>query len=354
MRELNKEWLDEQVKAMKQKKGVYTGVFSVEHMHTNFSYTGCIGNMEADRPYFIASVTKLYITVVVMTLVNEGRLQLEDKIAKYLPKEWLQALHVYKGTDYSHQITIKQLISNTSGIPDYFFHKQENGRTFSDDLLKGQDIFLTLDETIDYVKQLKPKFAPDTKRKAAYSDTNYQLLGYIIEKVTGEDIGQVFQKMIFDPLRLESTYAYFDTTDREPIPFYYGSKLIWVPEYIASVTAEGGIVSTAKEVMIFLKAFMQGQLIPLEQIKLLKNWRLLLPPPALFYFGIGLEKLYIPRIVSPFKPINDIIGFWGQTGSFAWYHADTGLYFTGTTNQINGSGHAAAMKLMLKTIKQVR
>jgi D-alanyl-D-alanine carboxypeptidase len=56
-----------------------------------------------------------------------------------------------------------------------------------------------------------------------------------------------------------------------------------------------------------------------------------------FYYGIGLEKLFTPKIFSPFK-----VGFWGQTGSFAWYNSDTDLYFSGTTNQINGAGHAAA------------
>ncbi len=58
----------------------------------------------------------------------------------------------------------------------------------------------------------------------------------------------------------------------------------------------------------------------------------------MFYFGIGLEKLPTPRIFFPFKPIKEIVGFWGQTGSFAFYNPDTDLYFSGTTNQISGNG----------------
>jgi CubicO group peptidase (beta-lactamase class C family) len=68
---------------------------------------------------------------------------------------------------------------------------------------------------------------------------------------------------------------------------------------------------------------------------------------------MGLEKLFVPRIVSSFKPITEIVGFWGQTGSFAWYNPDAQLYFTGTTNLTNGGGHAAAMKAILKIIKSV-
>ena len=83
------------------------------------------------------------------------------------------------------------------------------------------------------------------------------------------------------------------------------------------------------------------------------NWNLIFPPPGLFYFGIGLEKLFIPWIASPFKPVGEILGFWGQTGSFAFYNPKTDLYFCGTTNQINGAGHRKAANVMLKIIKSV-
>ena len=83
------------------------------------------------------------------------------------------------------------------------------------------------------------------------------------------------------------------------------------------------------------------------------NWNLIFPPPGLFYFGIGLEKLFIPWIASPFKPGGEILGFWGQTGSFAFYNPKTDLYFCGTTNQINGAGHRKAANVMLKIIKSV-
>lgn len=74
-------------------------------------------------------------------------------------------------------------------------------------------------------------------------------------------------------------------------------------------------------------------------------------PPGMFYFGVGLEKLWTPRIISPFKPIREVLGFWGQTGSFAFYNPDADLYFCGTTNQINGAGHRAAANAMVKIIK---
>lgn len=118
-----------------------------------------------------------------------------------------------------------------------------------------------------------------------------------------------------------------------------------------SITPEGGLVSTAAEACIHLKAFFNDRFFDKSLIESLKDWRLILPPPSLFYYGIGLEKLIIPKVMTGFVEIKDVLGFWGQTGAFSFYHEATDLYFTGTTNQINGSGHAAAMKAMIQIIK---
>jgi D-alanyl-D-alanine carboxypeptidase len=296
-------------------------------------------------------VTKLYVTTVILCLIEEGRIDLEDKISNYLPEELMAGLHVLKAVDYSNDINIKHLMSNTSGIPDYFFHKRSDGKTSASELLDGKDGSWHLEKTIKLVKELTPNFEPGKKGKATYSDTNYQLLGRIIELITEKSIGEVLQEFIFDELGLNHTYAYQDISDTEPVPFYYKSKKLWLPNYMASITSEGGIVSTAEETMLFLKGFFNGRFFPKEKIEDLKEWNLILPPPSLFFYGVGLEKLFIPRIVSPFKPISEIIGFWGQTGSFAWYNRDTDLYFTGTTNQVNGAGHTAAQKAIMKFIK---
>ena len=345
--------LNQALQQIRNKKNVFSAVLRVESGDNSFSWTGATGEMQTTSQYFIASVTKLYVTAVVMSLMDEGKISLEDKINKYLPKEYIEGLHVLKGVEYSNDITVKHLISNTSGLPDYFFHKHPDGKTASSHLMEGNDQSWHLEKTVETVKKLTPNFPPGKKGKAAYSDTNYQLLGEIIEKITGKKIDEVFKDYIFDKLNLKHTYVFKDTADKTPVLFYYGSKQLWLPNYMVSVPTEGGIVSTAEESMIFLKEFFKGRFFKKEKIEELKKWNLILPPPSLFYYGIGLEKLFIPRIISPFKPIKEIIGFWGQTGSFAWYNPDTDLYFSGTTNQINGAGHAAAASAMVKIIKSV-
>jgi len=333
------------------KKHIFSAVLKVESGDGSFAWADSRGEMKADSKYFIASVTKLYVTAVVMSLVETQKLSLDAKISGYLPCRYIENLHVLKGVDYSGKITIRHLISNTSGIPDYFTHKESGKPTAADLLLSGQDEPWQLEKTLKNMKKMTPKFAPGKKGKAAYSDTNYQLLGKIIENVTEKNIGEVFREHIFDKLGLCNTYVFNDINDNEPIAFYHKERQLRLPNYMISVSVEGGIVSTADEVMIFLKEFFSGGFFPKAKIETLKKWNLLLPPPGLFYFGVGLEKTPTPRILSLRKPITEILGFWGQTGSFAWYNPDTDLYFSGTTNQVDGSGHRAAMRAIVKIIK---
>jgi D-alanyl-D-alanine carboxypeptidase len=348
---ISQEKLSHMVKKMVDGKRIFSAVLCVESGDNSLSWTGAAGQMQADSPYMIASVTKLYVTAVVMRLIEERRIDLDEKLSAYLVEDYCKGIHVLNGQDHSGEITVKHLISNTSGLPDYFFHKQPNGRTVADDLMEGNDAAWPLDKTIRLVRDLKPKFRPGKRGKASYSDTNYQLLGKIIENITGKSIGEVFHQFIFSELKLDNTYAYTDTSDTSPSPFYYKSRRLWLPEYMASVTVEGGIVSTAEEVMRFTREFFRGRFFPKEKIKDLKKWNLILPPPGMFYFGIGLEKLFTPWIASPLKPVRDVLGFWGQTGSFAFHHPDTDLFFTGTTNQINGAGHRAAGSAIVKIIQ---
>lgn len=348
---MNEKLLNDVINKIADNKRIFSTVLCIENNDGSFSWIGAAGNMQKNSRFFIASVTKLYITAIIMRLIEENQIELNEKISKYLPDYLYEGLHILNSIDYSDDITILHLISNTSGLPDYFFHKQNNGKTVSSTLLEGNDDSWYLDKTIGLIKKLKPKFKPGIKGKASYSDTNYQLLGRIIEIVTGQSIAEVFNDFIFSELKLSNTYAYQNTKDNTPAPFYYKSKKLWLPKYISSITAEGGIVSTANELMIFLKEFFKGRFFPKEKINDFKKWNLILPPPGLFYYGIGLEKLWTPWIISPFKPVKEIIGFWGQTGSFAFYNPKTDLFFTGTTNQINGEGHRAAGNAMLKIIK---
>ncbi|WP_313432159.1 serine hydrolase domain-containing protein [Siminovitchia terrae] len=343
--------LNQAVKQMVKNKNNFGAVLCVEQGN-DFSWINSAGNLKVNDQFFITSVTKLFVTAVILKLRAENRLHLDDKISIYLSNDIMDGIHVLNGVDYSNEITLQHLISNTSGIADYFFQKQANGKAGGSNLFKGQDEAWPLGKTLESIKQIKPQFKPE--QKASYCGTNYQLLGRIIENITGMSIKDVFKSYIFDELNLSKTYVYENENDTKPVSLYYKSQSLHLPKFIScpSFTPEGGIVSTAQETMTFLKAFFNGRFFQKEEIESLKKWRLIFRP-SLFYYGIGLEKLWVPRIVSPFKPIGDILGFWGQSGAFAFYHPKRDLYFTGTVNQSSGIGHNSAFNAMIKIIKAV-
>ncbi len=347
---LDEGFVQETVQRMVARENVFSAVLRVESGDGSLAHAAAAGGMRVEDRYFIASVTKLYVTAVVLHLGQEGQLRLEDRVIDFFPEGFLDGLHVLKGVDYTRQITVAHLMSNTSGLQDYFFGKTPSGKSAADELLAGRDEAWPLERILAAARTLEPRFRPGQKGRALYSDTNYELLGSVIEQATGKPIAQVFTELIFDKLGLQDTYAFQDEDDDTPAQLYYKSQPVHLPRYLASVTAEGGIVSTAEECMRFLKAFFAGKFFPKEEIDNLKQWNLVLRPGT-FLYGLGLEKVFIPRLFKPFFPYGEILGFWGQTAAFAWHNPQNDLYLTGTANQLGGPGHRAASQAILRIIK---
>ncbi len=350
---LNSQFFGQVVEKMTRNKHVYGAALCVENSDRSVSWAGASGDINENDRYFIASVTKLCVSMFILHLRAEKRLDLDDTISKYLPGDMLQGLHVIDGVDYTSEITVKHLMANTSGIPDYFSQRMANGKKADTSLFNGNDEAWPRERVVEAVKKIKPKFRPGQKGKIQYCDTNYELLGAIIESVTGKVLADAFREYIFDKLELKNTYAFTDINDSNPVTMYYKSKKIHIPVYITSITAQGGLVSTSRESMVLVKAFFNGRFFPTTYLEELKEWKFI-AFPGNFYFGIGLEKLWIPRIYSPFRPIGEILGFWGQSGAFAFHNPQTDLYFTGTVNQLSGWGHSSAINAILKIIKATR
>ena len=79
--------------------------------------------------YFIASTTKLYVATLVMQLRAEGKIDIGKPAIQYLPDHIMEGIHVFKGTKSDHLITVRQLLSQTSGIADYFEEKGATGKS---------------------------------------------------------------------------------------------------------------------------------------------------------------------------------------------------------------------------------
>lgn len=224
----------------------------------------------ARRPYFIASTTKLYVSAIVMQLVNEESVDLDAPAALYLAPSVMKGIHILGGVDSSALIIVRELLSHTSGIADYFEQPRSDGRSQFRDAL-DQDLRWSFEDVLRITKeQMNPKFAPSTPGKAFYSDTNYQILGALIEAITGIPFEAAVQERIIHRLGLTDTYPFgVETMHRysEIAAMLYGKKRVHTPRAMASVRADGGIVSTARDGITFLEAFMRGALFPLRYLE---------------------------------------------------------------------------------------
>ncbi len=301
--------------------------------------------MSADDSFFIASTTKLFITATMLKLRERSYIQLTDPISRYLDSDLISGIHRFQGTDYSRDITIKQLMAHTSGLPDYFQQKKATGSSLQDDIVGGHDQAWSFTEMLEDVKLMKPHFPPGQSGRALYSDTNYQLLGKIIEQVTEENLEDVFQQFIYEPLELTNTYMFANGSHQTPAPLYYKRTTLHIPQAMASFGPDGGIVSTAKEMMRFLRAFFEGELFPKSYLTELCAWNRIFFP---LQYGVGIAKFQLPRIFSPFKTPPELIGHSGLSGAFAYYCPEKDLYLTGTVNQIANPG--LSYKLMLRIV----
>lgn len=296
-----------------------------------YSWLGASGNFSTDQPYFIASTTKLFTTAIILRLKSEGKLGFDDKITKYLEKEILSGLHIYNKKDYSKDITIKHLLAHTSGLPDYFQNKGVNGKSLENEIVNGNDQFWTFDQSIERTKAMKALFAPGTKNKAHYSDTNFQLLGKIIEKISGKPYAENCNEFIIKPLALSKTYLYLDSTDNTPKTLYYKAKELHIPKAMASFGPDGGMVSTSADMLIFIEAFFMGKLFPSEYINDLQVWNKIFFPMR---SGIGIHLFKLPWIFNPTGAVPYFIGHSGLSGALAFYSPKENLYVVGTVNQV--------------------
>lgn len=313
------------------------------------SWTGSAGNLTNEQPYFIASTTKIYVTALILKLKAEEKMSLDDKISNYLSPEIMHRLHVYKEVNYSNTLTISNLLAHTSGLPDYFEDKGADGKSLLQKLQEGHDQSWTFEQTVEISKKIPPKFAPDTKGKAHYSDTNFQLLGKIIENVYGKTIAEVMNEIVFQPLELKQTYMYADAGDKTPAMMYFKNNPLDISKAMTSFGADGGIVSTSAETMVFLKAFFNGTFFPTTYFPELYKWNSVMFP---LEYGVGIMKFQLPAIFTLFRKMPAFIGHSGLSGAFAYYIPDKDVYLAGTVNQINNPG--TSYKMLIQIVNSIK
>lgn len=169
--------------------------------------------LDINETFRLASISKVFTSIVILQLVDENRVKLSDSISKYLDVETQTKI------PNINSITILHLLSHSSGI--YSF--TENNRFWKECYLNGgMSKIWSPNEILRYIENKKPVSKPlDPFSEKLYSNTNYILLGMIIEKITGNKLNIEYQNRFFKPLQMNDTFLEgYDSQGRKPVNSY--------------------------------------------------------------------------------------------------------------------------------------
>jgi CubicO group peptidase (beta-lactamase class C family) len=141
------------------------------------------------------------------------------------------------------------------------------------------------------------------------------------------------EQLVYTPLNLTHTYLFDWQAPRPgatPAAVYQKDEPVHVPKYLSSNVSDGGLVSTAPDCTIFLRAFFEGQLFDTSLLERVMTWNSIFFP---LRYGYGLMYFKLPRFFW-IRPLPEFIGHSGSTGSFAFLCPSKSMYLAGTINQI--------------------
>ncbi|WP_245970209.1 serine hydrolase domain-containing protein [Pseudochryseolinea flava] len=204
---------------------------------------------EPDALFKIASISKLYLAVATVKLVNNKSLALDDTLSKLLPE-------IAGRIENADQITLRMLLTHRSGIPDWINDKAFPWGSPPTDVNKV--LSLVLDDDAN--------FKPNTRYQ--YSNTNYLLIGNILDKTLGYSHQQYIKKEILAPLGLVHTFGSLSEVDPKQVMCGYDSHYQGDVKMLDFVSPSGAMVATAEDVGIFLRALNDGSLLNDEEQKI--------------------------------------------------------------------------------------
>lgn len=231
--------------------------------------------LTSDR-FRIGSLTKTFVASVVLQVIDEGKLHLADTIEAWLPG----------AVAASGKATIEQLLRHQSGVFDYF----EDPRVLAPYLAGDFSYAWTHEQLVAIAGEHEPLFAPGARY--SYSNTNYTLLGLVLEKATGASLEDLIRDRIVRPLALDATSADVLPAINGPFAHGYLVSADGPPLDVTAVSpshawAAGSIVSTAHDVAVFYRALLAGKVVRASQLD-----TMLTPDPAMVpsEYAIGIVR----------------------------------------------------------------
>jgi D-alanyl-D-alanine carboxypeptidase len=284
--------------------------------------------MEPDTRVRIASLSKIFTSVVVLQLVEEGTLALDAPMSTWLP-------NLIPNGD---TITVRNLLQHTSGLYDYLEDRSYVNRAYRD-----PDRAFAPRELVEYANQFPPAFRPGAEGAWDYASTNYVILGMIVEQATGNSLAHEMRARIFDPLELEGTFFTPDEEIQGILARGYSNNTDQTKVAMSFAYATANLVSTAGNVRRFADALLGGELLEpatLDQMLQFVDGKGQYKMPKLAY-GLGIMRNQLavgPGPGGQARPAeaSTVIGHIGGFGGFrsaVWHAPESGITIALSVNQ---------------------
>jgi CubicO group peptidase (beta-lactamase class C family) len=190
-------------------------------------------------PFHLASVSKTFTAMAVLKLQEEGKLNINDEVSKYLTGFPLKG------------VTIKTLLNHRSGIPNYVHYMERLGW--------DRRRQMTNKDVLDFIiKRHKDIQVSPPDRRFSYSNTNYALLALIVEKVTGQSFPQFMKMAIFDPLDMKDTYIFTMADSARFLQSYFSSGRQYAFDYLDQVYGDKNVYTTPRDMLKWDQALYPG------------------------------------------------------------------------------------------------
>lgn len=351
-------------RTLAQEAGVPGAILRIEA--PDFAWAGAAGfcdprdglAMRPDDAFQVASITKMFTATLCVRLAEEGLADLDSGIGTYLAESTTQGLHDLDGQSYGAALTLRQLLSHTAGVADFFGDgtpEPDGTPPFVAEMVADPDRLWDPRDILIWTRNhLAPRFAPG--RGWHYADTGFLLAGLVIEQVTGLPLHDAYRRWIFDPLGMTRTYMLY----REPArPVASGRPLSRAyaggTDYgsMRSVSADwgsGGLVSTAADLARFLRAFADGRV--LRKAESRRQMMALRPTgePGVSY-GLGIRHFDLDALGMEHGG-----ALWGHTGflkSFMLYWPAADAVLCGTLNQSGAEGVFSQLRPVTTLVRDV-
>lgn len=281
----------------------------------------------ADTPFAIGSVSKQFTCAAILLLAQDGKLSIDDPVAKYFPK-----------LTKADKIRIQDLMGHTSGYPDYY------PLDFLDRRMKNA---IALDDLIHQYAGGKLDFEPG--EKYSYSNTGFIILGRIVEKVSGVSLGEFLEQRVFKPLGMTNTKL--DPDPKTPglstghTAHLLGDGEAAIPEGKGWLHGAGGIYSTANDLAKWDIGLLSGKVVNDANLKQLETPRKLNDGKRRYYsYGLSITE----------RDGETILAHGGAVSGFHSYNAmirrnKSAVILLANAEHIDSAGmHRDILNLMIK------